>query len=381
MRIQNLKKILVIPFLLFSSYGFSESPDQLYPIKKNNVVGFIDDQGGVFIEPTYDADEIYFLGTGRDDLINVNKDGKRGVLSSKGQLIIPTIYDNNIYSFDFNGGSLASFSINGRCGYITDQNKKMINEKYERCNAFYGNKAAVRLNQKWALINEKDELLTEFIYDEIGRFSEGLAYVSIKGKYGFIDKSGKVVIPLVHEMAMSFENGLARIGSMSSPYYFINKSGEKVFDVQFTHVYTFETEYAVIRQDIGNKELYGVIDLNGKVIIKPQYTDLKLDKKFPDLAIIADKNSKYGLMNIKTNMVVIQPKYENLSFSLEGLITFSEKRRSGLMDLNQNIILPARFDQGGLGFGANQQLSLVKVNGDLIYIDRQGNKVSDFILD
>lgn len=381
MKINCLKQILLFPFFLFTTQVFSETFYEIYPIKKNNFVGFINAQGKIVIDPKFDADEMYFVGTGREDLINVNKSGKRGILNSEGSMIIPAIYDNDPYSFDFNGNSLASFSLNGRCGYITDQNQIVIKEKYEKCNAFSRNRAAVRLNQKWALINEKGELLTDFIYDEIGRFAEGLADVSVNGKYGFIDQSGKVVIPLVHEMAMPFKHGLARIGSISSPYYFINKSGEKAFDVKFTHVYPFVGQYAVIRQDIGSKELYGLIDPKGNVIVKPQYTALNLDEEFHDLAIFADKSNKHGVINIKTNNVVIPPKYMDLSFSSEGLITFSENNKSGLMDLEKNVILPAKFDRGGLGFGENKQLSLVQMNGSLIYIDRKGNKISDFVIE
>ena len=381
MSIQALKKILILPFLLVSSYSFSQSVQELHPILKNNKLGFIDARGKIVVEPQFDEKNMYPLGAGREDLINVNTNGKKGVLNTEEKLVIPTIYDSNPMSFNFNGGNISPFYLSNKCGYITDQNQKIINEKYQECNPFNENRASVKLKNKWALINEKGELLTAFIYDEIGEFSEGLANVSIDGKYGFIDHSGKVVIPLNHEMAMPFENGLSRIGSLSSSYYFINKSGKKVFDVQYSHVYTFETDYAIVRQDVGSKELYGLINLNGETIIKPQYKDLKLNKLFPDLAIIANKSGKYGVVNIKINKVVIQPKYQDLSFSTEGLITFSEKNKSGLIDLNEKIILPAKFDQGSLGFDKNQQLSLVKINGQLMYVDRKGNKISDYIID
>ncbi|WP_228266261.1 WG repeat-containing protein [Acinetobacter haemolyticus] len=104
---------------LFSMDVLSNEP--IYPIEKKNLLGFVNYTGDIVVKPQFDTGVVHFIGTGRDDLININKDGKRGILSTKGELVIPTIYDNDFNSFNFNKGNIASYTLNGKCGYINDK--------------------------------------------------------------------------------------------------------------------------------------------------------------------------------------------------------------------------------------------------------------------
>lgn len=367
---------------IFSISAYCDQSQNLYPVEQDNQLGFIDETGKVIVQPEFDAKEAYYIGTGRDDLINVNKDGKRGILRTDGKLIIPTIYDNDYSSFDFNDGSIASFTLDGTCGYITDENKIIIKNLYERCTSFSEDHAAVRLNNKWAVIDQTGKQLTDFLYDEIDGFSEGLATVKVQNKYGYINLKGQVVIQPVHDLALKFEDGKARIGSISSPYYFIDNNGKKLFDVNFSHVYPFVGDYAVIRQDIGQTELYGLIDKQGKVYIKPKFTNIRIDKDNPELAIVEISKfgkTKQGILNLKTQKMLIEPIYESISTPYFGLAYFKKNKKEGWLDKNFNIVIPAQFDEILIGFGKGQ-LALVKVKNEIFYINKDGKRVQNFYL-
>ncbi len=354
---------------LISVISHAEETPQLFAVEQNNLLGFIDENGKVVVEPQFDSN---YIGSGRDDLINVKKNGKRGILNTNKELIIPTIYDDDVNSFDFNGGHIASFTLNKKCGYITDQNEIIIKNIYEKCSPFSENRAAVRLNNKWALIDQQGKVLTDFIFDEINSFSEGLSAIQIDGKYGYINTDGKIVIQPTLAMGLEFVDGMARIGSINSPYYFINKKGQKLFDVDFDHVYPFVGDYAVIRKDIGTNELYGLIDKQGKVYIKPKFADIKIDENQPELAVVEVTKLgkvKAGILNLKTQKMIVEAKYEAISTPYYGFSYFKLNGKYGGMNEKFEVIIPAKFDEN-FGFGKNR-LSLTMLENQLIYINRK----------
>ncbi|ENW19905.1 WG repeat-containing protein [Acinetobacter haemolyticus] len=362
---------------LFSMDVLSNEP--IYPIEKKNLLGFVNYTGDIVVKPQFDTGVVHFIGTGRDDLININKDGKRGILSTKGELVIPTIYDNDFNSFNFNKGNIASYTLNGKCGYINDKNEIITKNIYEKCSAFSEQRASVRLNNKWALIDQKGTLLSDFLYGEIDKFSEGLAAIEINGKYGYINTNGKIVIQPVHALALSFKDGMARIGSIYSPYYFIDKSGKKIFDVNFNHVYPFTGDYAVIRRDIGSNEYYGLIDKQGKIYIKPKFQDIKIDENTPNFAVIEISKTgkiKKGILDIKTQKMIVEPIYDQISISDE-MIYFKNNGKYGWMNRKFEIIVPPQFDDILIGFGKGN-IALVKLNEEMFYINKNGEKTINF---
>lgn len=379
-----IKSFITCIIFLFSMNVLSN--ELIYPIEKNKLIGFVDSSGKIVVLPKFDADNIYFRDTGRENLFHVNKNGKRGILNTAGKLIIPTIYDNNLDSFDFNRGNIASYTLNKKCGYISDKNQIISKNIYERCSAFSEQRAAVRLNNKWALIDQKNTLLSDFIYDEINAFSKGLAVVSINGKYGYIDINGKVVIPLIHALALEFSNGLARVGSVYSPYYFIGRDGKKKFDVKFDHVYPFVGNYAVIRKEVGSGELYGLIDEKGDTYIKPKFQEIMIFENNPKFAMIKKIKSgtiKVGVMDIETKKIVVEPVYDYISMHSYDkgntkMISFkNEEEKYGWMNQKFEIVVPAQFDEILSEFG-NDNIALIELGGKRFYINQHGKKIIDF---
>lgn len=375
-----LKKFTTIAIAsLISAISHAEETPQLFAVEQNNLLGFINENGKVIVEPQFDKN---YRETGRDDLINVKKNGKRGILNTNKEIIIPTIYDDDFNSFDFNGGHVASFMLNQKCGYITDQNEIIIKNIYEECSSFSKERATVKLNNKWALIDQQGKVLTDFIFDEIDQFSEGLSAIQIDGKYGYINTDGKIVIQPTLAMGSKFVDGMARIGSINSSYYFIDKKGQKLFDVNFDHVYPFVGDYAVIRKDIGTEELYGLIDKQGKVYIKPKFADIAIDEIQPELAVVEVNklgNVNAGILNLKTQEMIVEAKYEAISTPYYGLSYFKLNGKYGWMNDKFEIVISPKFDDVIYGFGP-RQLAIVKVENQIIYINRKGEKVSNFYL-
>lgn len=382
MLFSKIKHLLALALPLYSRlFHAQESSIGIYPIHKNNAIGFIDSTGKIIVRPKFDIEQPS-IGTGRDDLIIIRKNKKIGIINNSGKIIITPKFDANIGSFNFNNGHIAAYFLQGKCGYITDQGKKITQNIYDDCGVFQEQRARVKLNEKWALINESGVLITDFKFDYIDNFSEGLAAFKLNGKYGYIDLHGKFAIQPTYGFAINFSSGLARIGSMTEkPYYFIDHQGNKVLNTPYDHVYPFIGNFAVVRKDNDYFDKYGIIDKQGKLYIDLIYTDIIIDDH--DLLALVKvsqfEEMRIGILNLKTKQYIIEPKFESISLPYYGLVFFKQNGKFGWMNDHFEVVIPAKFDNIIIGFGKNN-LARVKIANKDGYINRNGEWISDYSL-
>ena len=103
-----------------------------------------------------------------------------------------------------------------------------------------------------------------------GEFSEGLAPARLKGYYGFIDTTGNYVIKPQYDFATEFHEGFAIAYIDSLPYY-INKSGDKLFNFTVKKISNFKNGRALIKTF---SDKFGLIDTNGNLILDTNYREI-----------------------------------------------------------------------------------------------------------
>ncbi|OPZ91856.1 MAG: KWG Leptospira [Firmicutes bacterium ADurb.Bin419] len=242
--------------------------------------GFIDTSGNYKIEPEYD--EVYeFTKNGIAIVANIdneehefsliNKEGKTVAGPFYSDYYVPQFYDgyliidqNNKNSIVYNdsgekmfespygivqyGNDMFSFfqgtSSDRQYGYMDLKGNIVIPPSYSYCSSFVNDKACVGLNDgKYALINKKGEILTYINeFTTLTEASEGMEpfYNEADKKWGYKNEAGEVVIPS-----------------------------------QFEHVEKFEDGLAVVESSIGQYEtFFGVIDIKGNFIFKPEYISI-----------------------------------------------------------------------------------------------------------
>ncbi len=107
-------------------------------------------------------------------------------------------------------------------------------------------------------------------------------------------------------------------------------------------------KYASINEFIGTHAVvtnpdfqYGIIDTEGQEVIPCEWEYLALD---PELEIIFfSVDGKTGMMD-QNQHVIIPAQYDHISFFSKGYALFSQDGKTGLIDLNGQIILPAVFE-------------------------------------
>lgn len=132
-------------------------------------------------------------------------------------LIVATFFcgSNNLIAQE-----LKTFSANGKFGLENSKGDVIVPPIYNGIGEFSEGLAVVTLGEglekKSGYINTKGKVVVEIKYEDAKIFSEGLAAVALIGPeneplYGFINKTGEIVIPCKYINANNFKNGLALV--------------------------------------------------------------------------------------------------------------------------------------------------------------------------
>ena len=171
------------------------------------------------------------------------------------------------------------------------------------------------------LFGFKDTVSSQIIvvakYSDVNDFSEELAAVNLGGiwdydefddvefyggKWGFVDRSGKEIIPVKYDNVSAFSNGLAMV-EINGTYGYINKQGLELIPVKFDWIVDEESGYEVWYGD-----MRGYYNRLGKEILAPVYLYAQLSEN--GLTALVQKDSTYGLIDIKTKKHIIEPNLE-----------------------------------------------------------------------
>ncbi|RED99738.1 WG repeat protein [Marinoscillum furvescens DSM 4134] len=129
-------------------------------------------------------------------------------------------------------------------------------------------------------------------YDSAQYFQEGYAPIKLMGKWGFIDKSEILRIQPFYLSSSVYKNGLA-IVQVSEGYGLITRQGEEVVATRWKYIERLGTgNYRVTDWD----GKVGLVDVNGRFIVRPNYDSLE---DTPKELIIASRAGQKGVLDYK----------------------------------------------------------------------------------
>ena len=258
---------------------------ELYPFKKDNLWGYIDENGIVRIEPKYT--EVYDFSE---------------------NLAVAGILTNDEY---FSENNIEAPDTHIAYGYINKKGDFVIEPKYYE---------AVNFSDGLAAVVEKKG------HENNGVFFESYGYFS------FIDYSGNVVISGKYPAVYSFNNGFASVYNAEGECGILDKSGNfrKVDDT---------VGYLNYGKYISDKK---VMDANSEVVFDASKYD-KIRYIFNDFLSVI-KNEKTGLVDY-SGSTIIDCKYEEIIYDENSnTVLFKENGKYGYMDLNGNVIIKPEYD-------------------------------------
>ena len=356
-------------------------------IQKGEKYG-VEKNGEVIIEPQYD--EIIIPNSHREVFLCEKEEKKKFVNSENKEIfkeyekvdliqIYDDVYEKNILTYVKNN----KYGLLGITGEIVTEAKyeEIYNLGYKQ------GEVIVKQAGKYGVIDEKGNKKIENKYDLIKSdeyYSKDYGYkksgyivqqTTVNGyRYGYYDSEGTQVLKeeynQLSRMTQINSNDIYLIVPQNGQYgLFINNS--KIIDTQYQEIeYNSDLEIFIVERT----GKFGVMNLNGAEILKPEYTEVQINGiylytikdeepkvwdnsgKEVDISfetVIQKTDSKYFIKNDSGNYSILdsdlnpisKQNYRYLEYIYNDcFIATNEQDKTGIIDLQENVIIDFKYD-------------------------------------
>lgn|GEM_PF-5945146 len=241
----------------------------------------------------------------RYDQASVTMYGKTGVINTKGEVIVPMIYEG-----------FSSFEVDNQLFYI-------------------GSKGGL-----YGVINSQNDIIIPFMYEHLsrGRSSSLLLTVKQFGKYGLLNIASKqLVLPAEFEELSTYGDYIT--AKKNGLYNYYGDDGQPLFETWYESLRKVDDDQIIVR--LGGKD--GTINLMGKTIIPIQYERIEYFYGLGGTYYTATKDGKQGILKAD-GVAAIPLVYDRiLSYQRDQLIV-TKGSWKGIISLDGQTILPIEYD-------------------------------------
>lgn len=234
----------------------------------------------------------------------------------------------------------------GTYGYIDEIGTLVIEPKYDMAYPFKNGKALVSLSNKWMYINMRGEVLQNLNYQSVNNVGKKLLAFYENNLAGFMTLSGEIIYtPQFSEYSYSSDSDVGKLGLIKlqknkNRYGLMDLEGKIIAPPIYQEINPFSDGLARVKYS----EAFGCIDSNGKVVIPIQYQYMA--EKFSEGYIRYYQGGFEGFFDTK-GKIAIEPKYHVLGDFSEGLVAVhnsQKKYKYGYMDTSGKVVIPYKYD-------------------------------------
>lgn len=226
---------------------------------------------------------------------------------------------------------------------LNEQGTPINNQTYEYVGELTHQLVKVQKHGKYGFIDGQGKEIISFRYNWVSEMLNGVAVAQLDSLYGLLDKKGNYVVPPKYEYLKLAElsNGLA-IFTSNGKDGAINKKGKIIISNDFDYIGPFYKGFA--QADRGGKK--GLIDIKGKTVIPFEYDYLGNTINGSSIAFRTNKDAKMGLMDLNQNLL-LPPIYEFVFPKKDGLVylTNANNYQKGLASKSGKILLNTEYDE------------------------------------
>ncbi|MGD1930473.1 MAG: WG repeat-containing protein [Leptolyngbyaceae cyanobacterium] len=365
--------------------------DSLFKVNEGEVWGFIDSNGNAIVEPRFK--EVTDFSEGLAAVKSV-WDGRWGYIDASGSIVIEPVFN---FATPFSEGR-AVVTVDGNQGLIDKSGEYVLPPTFKKITKFSQERAFVLVKDNWQLVDESGRYVTQNSFKQVRGFREGLAvftgfnddydiqgYIDREGSisilagddfsidiegigfsygrapvyrlrtnllsilwgrpsrrvYGLINNAGELIIPLKYEL-IDIDSPCRAITIANSQYGVIDLEGNVVVQNHYNYIGDFSEGLALIQRNPGDK--YGYIDGHGRLIIEPiqairaMPSEFSWSRNFHDgRALFRGTEGRYGYID-KSGSIVIEPNFDKAYPFKNGLARFENVDEWGYIDLSGNIV-------------------------------------------
>ncbi|WP_298824293.1 WG repeat-containing protein [uncultured Capnocytophaga sp.] len=362
-----MKKILFLlklTLLLCSFTGLAQP--KYFIFEEKGKLGLVDLQGKTVLAPTFNSIEEkqpYFIACSKtkgcsvynENLQLVLKGGYNSIeLGCEGQFIVKK---------------------NGKYGVVSEKGAVILPLKYSNINS-NKNGYTVKLNEKAGLFNSEGKEIIPISYHWIytDKIDDNIPIVAElnDNNAGYINTKNEWVIPPTYQYAFAFRQGVARV-KKGRNYMYINLKGEPViqdFDNYVIQNYVIEPSDNTYIVGVRKECKYMVYDLNGNLL---DTYDGFINNWSGNAIFGVKKGGKWGYID-GYGKVIVPFEYEEVNNFSEGLASVRKDGKWGYINPKNEIVIPIEFTNKEVGFFKNggaeyytdRGAGLINLKGEII---------------
>ena len=260
--------------------------------------GMIDSKNNTIIPFEYSFISDLCHTSNGNSIVWVEKDGKHGIYSYNGKELQPCDIEKAYIQTDYNHKEELSYTDcplttyiyivrNGMTGVISGSTfESLVPCMYEYLSPIKADKAFYKANGKWGIIDTSNKAIQLAIYDNIEIDGSNLSeqnmpskafqsdmYVRCNSRVGMLKANGEDFIPVKYDSLGVYSDDMLE-AKVGSKYGFLNEEGKEAVPFIYSQVHDYSEGLAAVVNENGK---YLFIDKLGNVAIKPKEYD-RVDK-------------------------------------------------------------------------------------------------------
>ena len=362
-----MKKILFLlklTLLLCSFTGLAQP--KYFIFEEKGKLGLVDLQGKTMLAPTFNSIEEkqpYFFAC--------SKTKGCSVYNGNLQLVLKGGYNS------IELGCEGQFIVkkNGKYGVVSEKGAIILPLKYSNINS-NKNGYTVKLNQKAGLFNSEGKEIIPINYHWVytDKIDDNIPIVAElnESKAGYINTKNEWVIPPTYLYAFAFRQGVARV-KKGRNYMYINLKGEPViqdFDNYVIQNYVIEPSDNTYIVGVRKECKYMVYDLNGNLL---DTYDSFINNWSGNAIFGVKKGSKWGYID-GYGKVIVPFEYQEVNNFSEGLASVRKDGKWGYINLKNEVVIPFEFTNRGVSsfkngvakYYTDSGIGLINMKGEII---------------
>lgn len=310
-------------------------------VKQVNKLGLINEQGSILLKPNY-----FNIAIQNSNLIFYKKNKHWGAIDSKGQTLIKPQWDNyavlnqnfvklrraakaGLYAFpqrkliskdiydDFvkYSDNMVLCRKNRRAGLMDISGNLIVKCKYNEIQNFSPQQFRVRRQNRWGVVNQLDSTIIDFDFDYIAPLNTHVCVVKKNGQYGLANYKGDIVVAPKYSRIDLEGNKAKSYNGKKLDVLLFDRRGQLKDKIPYNRV-------GRIKVGRGRRQLSNGVSRSDYVL---RYFEW----------FYSPGQDKWGLRNIKTGNIQIQPTYDRIRIERDlGFTVVGLEKRSQL-DFNR----------------------------------------------
>ena len=217
----------------------------------------------------------------------------------------------------FGSDSLALVRLAEKWGMIDKSGKEVLACRFDEIQHFPEEKCAgVRLGNKWGLADAGGKVVLSPEWDEVGPLVRGFIPVKRDGKWGYATASGKLAIRPAWNDAWRFSPAGTAVVTIGEKRGFIDKTGRVITPLEWDGAINHVAEgVGAVRRGDG----WALVDQTGRVLCEPewgmQWRFLRADLGF----LPVWKDGKWGILGLD-GKVIVPPEWTQMAPAKNGML-------------------------------------------------------------